>query len=400
MDRFMASLAFSEIFGKGKRAKDVFRYYNGDLEEIFKKVPPVIARDNFLNQKEKEKLLNFDVNSIISHINEVSQNGYEIVVDSIKEHNDNTILNYPIVYYRAKNGKDKLDNSGRVISVIGTKNPSKYAGMATKKLVEELVMTETTIVTQLVEGLNSYVIDIVLACGGKPIVVTPYGVRKSSNNFLNKQKERVLASGGEIISPFFNDLPHAGAVYSVVSELCTNISDAVLITQAPEGSGALKIAEFAMRNAKNVFVIPGTILGEGFKGSNRLINNGGILAEDGVFIAETLGAEITLKESAQIKRLSSQTSIEGIGYSESSKSGSNIVNIAKTKPKLPAEFDNDKIYKDIFEILLETPLTIELLCEHIKDDVGKTMASVTMLEISDVIELNSSRQYIIKNNKS
>ena len=49
----------------------------------------------------------------------------------------------------------------------------------------------------------------------------------------------------------------------------------VLITEAPQSSGALITANFALEQGREVFAVPGSILSPGSVGVNKLIQDGG-----------------------------------------------------------------------------------------------------------------------------
>jgi DNA processing protein len=67
------------------------------------------------------------------------------------------------------------------------------------------------------------------------------------------------------------------------------LSDAILVVEAPERSGALSTALAARRFGRPVFSVPANIETESFRGSHELIRSGAMLVDDPAQVAEALG---------------------------------------------------------------------------------------------------------------
>jgi DNA processing protein len=75
--------------------------------------------------------------------------------------------------------------------------------------------------------------------------------------------------------------------------------DAVLVVEAPEGSGSLTTAHAANELGKQVFVVPANISSQGFRGSHDLIRQGATLVDHPDQILEDLGIERSLKKKPE-----------------------------------------------------------------------------------------------------
>jgi DNA processing protein len=67
----------------------------------------------------------------------------------------------------------------------------------------------------------------------------------------------------------------------------SGIARGVLVVEAPESSGALATARYAVEQNREVFVVPGSVSTNGFKGSHALIRQGAelVTSPDDIFDA-------------------------------------------------------------------------------------------------------------------
>ena len=86
----------------------------------------------------------------------------------------------------------------------------------------------------------------------------------------------------------------------IVSGLCRGM----LLVEAPQKSGALSTASFALQQNRNVYVIPGPINHPNYKGSHDLIKAGATLVTESADILTDLGLATSATESTLEKTLS------------------------------------------------------------------------------------------------
>jgi DNA processing protein len=86
--------------------------------------------------------------------------------------------------------------------------------------------------------------------------------------------EQILARGGTLISEYPPGEPPLAYRFIERNRIMSGISRGVLIVEAPESSGALATARYAVEQNREVFVVPGGVSATNFKGSHALIRQG------------------------------------------------------------------------------------------------------------------------------
>jgi DNA processing protein len=84
----------------------------------------------------------------------------------------------------------------------------------------------------------------------------------------------IVTKGGVILSQFEPNMPPLPANFLNRNRLIAGLSSAVLVIQAPEKSGSLNTARYALEEGREVLVVPGPIYDERYRGSNLLIKQG------------------------------------------------------------------------------------------------------------------------------
>ena len=104
-----------------------------------------------------------------------------------------------------------------------------------------------------------------------------------------KLAHRIVESGqGVLISEYPPGMPPDGNNFPARNRIISGLSLGVLVVEAPERSGALITANFALKQGRDVFAIPGSILSSRSAGVNKLIQDGARPVMDVKDIIESL----------------------------------------------------------------------------------------------------------------
>jgi len=186
------------------------------------------------------------------------------------------------------------------LAVVGSRKNTTYGKDVVKKLISGLKGYPIAIVSGLAVGIDALSHEAALDAGIIAVAFPGSGI--SEEAFFPptslKLAEKIINSGGCIISEFEPDFKAAYYTFPMRNRLVAGISKAALIIEAQEKSGTLITARMALDYNKDVLAVPGPINSEYSKGTNRLIRQGAVPITCSDDILEVLGFKID-KESKQ-----------------------------------------------------------------------------------------------------
>ena len=319
------------------------------------------------------------------------------------------IADPPLVLYY-KGNLTGLDSSP-VIGVVGTRKASVYGLNTSKKMGYQIAKCGGILVSGLAEGNDGSAMTGALMAGGKVIGVLGCGadvVYPAFHRSLYKDTEQ----NGCLISEFPPKTPPYAWNFPKRNRIISGLSNGILVVEAPQKSGSLITARDALEQGRDVFVVPGNIDVDTFKGSNALLRDGAI--------AVSCGWDVVSEYAALYPDKIREESGETIFLSEQEKALPKVAQkpvqptpkplFDRKREKKPIDKDEKKTYsvqKDIFQSL--SPEERELLKPLSKgttlvDDLiaasalpaGKVLSMLTMLQIRGVVELLPGKRVALK----
>lgn len=193
------------------------------------------------------------------------------------------------------------------VAVVGTRRCTSYGRLVAKQLARELGERGITVVSGLAPGIDTAAHEGALL-SGRTMAVLGTGLGRpypaGSERLFPKISER-----GAVLSEFPWEMPGSQWSFPRRNRIIAGLALATVVVEAPERSGALITAEFALEQGKEVLAVPGPITSEASRGTNRLIQEGAkpvtsvedILAELGApsLLAPSPPPRPTLPEEAQ-----------------------------------------------------------------------------------------------------
>ncbi len=165
----------------------------------------------------------------------------------------------------------------RSLAIVGTRRATPGGKATAKRFALAAGRAGITIVSGLAFGIDAAAHEGALDAGGKTIAVLAGGLHGIYPREHASLAQKILSAGGAIASeypPGQDPLPYR---FIERNRIVSGLAEGTLIVEAPEGSGSLATARFALEQNRNVYVIPGSIDHANFAGSHTLIRQGATL---------------------------------------------------------------------------------------------------------------------------
>lgn len=160
------------------------------------------------------------------------------------------------------------------VALVGTRRMSMYGRRVVDMIVPELVRAGIVTVSGLALGIDSAVAKETLRAGGRTVAVLGHGPDKIFPPSNRKLAEAILGCGGLVLSEFPLDYPPDTYTFPARNRVIAGTSLATVVVEAPEGSGALLTAQFAVEEGRDVFAVPGQIFDPNYLGCHQAITRG------------------------------------------------------------------------------------------------------------------------------
>jgi DNA processing protein len=159
------------------------------------------------------------------------------------------------------------------VAMVGTRRASTYGRQVTERLAGELASQGITVVSGLARGIDTVAHTAALAAGGRTIAVQGCGPDLVYPPENAKLAARIVEQGCVLTEFAPGTQPEAGN-FPARNRLISGLALAVVVTEAPEGSGALITTRYAAEQGRDVLAVPGNITARGSQGANKLIQDG------------------------------------------------------------------------------------------------------------------------------
>lgn len=230
-----------------------------------------------LTQKQINKLETTDINSIDEIIYACQNNNWQIIdyEDEKYPQRLREIYNPPCVLY--VDGELPDIDSLVTIAVVGTRKASEYAVKATHLMSRGITECGAVVVSGGALGVDTYAHKGALAAGGKTTAVLGCGLGASYLS-ENKQLRDEIKKNGALVTAYPPFTRASRTTFPMRNRIISGLSLGVLVVEAGVKSGSLITANFANEQGRDVFAIPASVLSEDFAGTNKLIDDGAMVA--------------------------------------------------------------------------------------------------------------------------
>jgi DNA processing protein len=245
----------------------------------------------------------------------------------------------------------------QAVAIVGTRRCTSYGRLVARKFASELAARGVTVVSGLAPGIDTAVHQGALQ-SGRTIAVMGSGLGRpypAGSEALMKK----IAEHGTVLSEFPWEMAGAKWTFPRRNRLIAGLSLGVVVVEAPERSGALITADYALEQGKEVFAVPGPVTSEASAGTNHLICDGAKL----VTTVEDVLEELPILRPLVVRRAEE-----------------------------PIELGGDA--RAIYELLSREPFDISELAEQTGLSLGRLAEILIELELQGLIQEVAGRRYI------
>lgn len=201
----------------------------------------------------------------------------------------------PVLYMRGEGEPDLL--SRRAVAVVGARSCSPYGAQVARMLGRELAAAGLVVVSGLARGVDGEAHRGSLEGDGITVAVLGCGIDRDYPA-SNAQLSRRIEDRGLVVSEYEPGVEPAPWRFPARNRIIAGLSEAVVVVEARERSGALITADFALEEGREVFAVPGEITSSLSAGTNALLKLGAAPLTAAADILDALGIERVAADAA------------------------------------------------------------------------------------------------------
>ncbi len=196
--------------------------------------------------------------------------------------------NYPKLLKEIKDAPEvlyylgEIKNEENCFAAVGARRCSSYGKQAALEIAGDLAEAGLTIVSGLAPGIDTAAHWAAVERGKRTVAVLGTGIDEKSiypQSNLELAK-KILETGGCLISEYPPGTRGTQFTFPQRNRIISGLSLGVLVVEAKQKSGALITANWAKKQQRKVFAIPGPIYSLNSKGPHCLIKQGAKLVEN------------------------------------------------------------------------------------------------------------------------
>ena len=259
----------------------------------------------------------------------------------------------PVLYARGE-----LPSEERAAAVVGSRRCTADGRLTAGRMGRELGESGVCVISGLAEGIDSAAHVGCLEGGGQAVAVLGCAIDGCYPPENRALLERILEEGGCVLSEHAPGKATRAYHFSQRNRIISGLSQAVVVVEAGEKSGALITAQYAERQGRMLFAVPGSIYSQASRGSNRLLTRSARAA----LSAEEVFAEMGWRREAE-----------------------------RTEPEQAPELDPQS--RRVVEFLQNDEKSFDEIVNQLKIPAGELNSLLTILEMQGIIRQSAGRLY-------
>lgn len=159
----------------------------------------------------------------------------------------------------------------RAVAVVGTRRASSYGLGTAAEIGDELARAGVVVVSGLALGIDGAAHRAAVAAGGRSIAVLPSPLDRIYPPRHRSLAREIVRLGGALVTEIPIGIAIGRPDFARRNRIIAGLSEAVVVVEAPDRSGALLTAAAATATGRELYAVPGPIDAMASRGCNRLI---------------------------------------------------------------------------------------------------------------------------------
>jgi DNA processing protein len=161
----------------------------------------------------------------------------------------------PVLFVRG----EVMALSARAVAIVGTRRPTERGRLTAARIAAAVAEAGAVVVSGLAVGIDGAAHAATMDAGGPTVAVLGSGHDHLFPRAHGRLAERIVASGGAVISEFWPALEASQYTFPRRNRLISGLSTATIVVEAGIRSGALITAKWALEQGRDCFFVPGPI---------------------------------------------------------------------------------------------------------------------------------------------
>ncbi|MEO7296670.1 MAG: DNA-processing protein DprA, partial [Candidatus Limnocylindria bacterium] len=159
----------------------------------------------------------------------------------------------------------------RAVAIVGTRRASGYGLTTATEIADDLARAGVVVVSGLALGIDGAAHRASVAAGAPSIAVLPSPIDRIYPPRHRPLARDLLRNGGALVSEIATGASVGRPDFARRNRIIAGLSEAVVVVEAPDRSGALLTAAAANSIGRELYAVPGPIDAMASRGCNRLI---------------------------------------------------------------------------------------------------------------------------------
>ncbi len=245
-----------------------------------------------------------------------------------------------------------------VVAVVGSRHPTGDGVRHAERLAGEITVRGGLVVSGLALGIDAAAHRGALAAGGQTLAVLGCGVGVDHPRTNSRLRSDILDGSGTVLSEYRPDVAPAPWRFPARNRIVAGLSDAVVVVEAAERSGALITADFALELGRPVLAVPGRACTPLSAGCHNLLRAGAAFCET----VDDVVAELPQRRWDDGTATAAAPSLDGLA-------------------------------RDIHDLLRCEPLAMDDVCARLGVAAGAVAATMGELELAGVVVSPDGQRY-------